>query len=114
MASDLVVALARATQDGHTFFAHNCNRPRGDAPSLHLVGSRQSSLGDTVQLTHVRIPEARRTWAVLGGRAGREPGLQHGVNEKGVAAGCTPIATRLGDGEPGLTGPELVQLALER
>src|SRR3954464_8989167 len=106
MASDLVVALARATQDGHTFFAHNCNRRRGDAPSLHFIGGRESSLGDTLQLSHVRIMEARRTWAVLGGRAGREAGLQHGVNEKGVAAGCTPIVTRLCEGEPGLTGPE--------
>jgi dipeptidase len=114
MASDMVVALARATADGATLFGHNSNRPRGEAASLVLTQGREHSPGEVVQATHLRLPQARHTWTVLGGRAGTVWGLVHGINEKGVAIGCTPIATRLAGDEPGLTGPDLVRLGLER
>src|SRR5438552_4065859 len=114
MASDMVVALARATADGVTLFGHNSNRPRGEAASLVLTPRREHSPGETVRATHLCLPQARHTWAVLGGRAGAAWGYVHGVNEKGVAIGCTPIGTRLGGEEPSLTGPDLVRLGLER
>jgi dipeptidase len=114
MASDMAVALARATLDGHTYFAHNSNRPRGEAPALVRTVGRDHAPGEKVQATHVSLPQAKKTFGVLAGRAGHVPGYQHGVNEKGVAAGCTPIRTRLLNDAPCLTGPDLVQLALER
>jgi dipeptidase len=110
----MAVALARATVDGHTYFAHNSNRPRGEAPALVCTAGRDHAPGEEVQATHVSLPQARRTFGVVGGRAGTVPGYQHGVNEKGVAAGCTPIRTRLLNDNPCLTGPDLVRLALER
>lgn len=114
MASDMAVALARATLDGHTYFAHNSNRPRGEAPALVRTVGRDHAPGEKVQAAHIVLPQARRTFGVLAGRAGNVPGYQHGVNERGVAAGCTPIRTRLLNDVPGLTGPDLVRLALER
>ncbi len=114
MASDMAVALARATLDGHTYFAHNSNRPRGEAPALVRTVGRDHAPGEKVRATHIQLPQARRTYGVLAGRAGNVPGYQHGVNEKGVAAGCTPIRTRLLNDGPCLTGPDLVRLALER
>ena len=114
MASDMAVALARATLDGHTYFAHNCNRPRGEVHALVRTVGRDHAPGEKVSATHVSLPQARRTIGVLAGRSGNAPGYQHGVNEKGVAVGCTPIRTRLLEDGPCLTGPDLVRLALER
>ena len=95
MASDMVVALARATLDGHTLFGHNSNRPRGEGASLVRTAGRDHAPGEMVRATHVAIPQARHTFSVLAGRAGSDWGYQHGVNEKGVAVGDTPIRTRL-------------------
>jgi len=114
MANDMLVALARATQEGHTFFAHNANRPRGEGVSLVHVPGREFVPGEEVHATHLAVPQTRRTWTVLAGRAGLQWGYEHGVNEKGVAVGYTPIHTRLESDRPTLTGPDLVRLALER
>ncbi len=114
MASDMMVALARATSDQHTFFGHNCNRPRGEAVSLVRCPGRSFAPGEMVERPWVHLPQTRHTWAVLAGRAGDDWGYQHGVNEKGVAAGYTPIRTRLEAEAPGLSGPDFVRLALER
>jgi hypothetical protein len=141
MASDMLVALGRATPDGTTLFAHNANRPRGAAAALSLLPGRDHSPGDCHAAAGV--PEVRHTWSALVGHAPEalptpEPppaespnewqvsedappvrsaprlGCHHGVNEKGVAIGCTTIATRLlGEGQA-LTGPELVRLGLQR
>jgi dipeptidase len=114
MASDMVVALARATTDGVTLFGHNSNRPHGEAASLVLTPGREHSPGETMRATYLDLPQTRHTWTVLGGRASGAWGYVHGVNEKGVAIGCTAIDTRLACDEPCLTGPDLVRLGLER
>jgi secernin len=114
MGSDMVVALGRATVDGHTLFGHNNNRPHGEGQSLARVPGRGFAPGESVRATHVDVPQVRQTFTALGCRSGAEWGYQHGVNEKGVAVGVTAIRTRLANEGPGLTGPDLVRLALER
>jgi hypothetical protein len=114
MASDMTVALARSTLDRHTYFGHNSNRPRGEGAWVVHMPGRAFSPGEVVRLPFAMVPQVRRTWTVLAGRAGRDWGYQHGVNEKGVAVGCTPIRTRLEAEVLGLGGPDLVRLTLER
>lgn len=114
MANDMMVALARATLDGHTYFAHNCNQPCGECPTLVRRPGRDYAPGEMVERPWVHLPQARHVWSVLAGRLGTDWGYQHGVNEKGVAVGHTPIHTRLEAEAPGLSGPDLVRLALER
>ncbi|MFO0929472.1 MAG: carcinine hydrolase/isopenicillin-N N-acyltransferase family protein [Gemmataceae bacterium] len=114
MASDMVVALARATQDGFTFFGHNANAHSGETPTLVGTPGSEFAPGDVVELSHLRLPQPRHTFAVLAARLGHERGYPHGVNARGVAIGCTPIATRCPTTEAGLSGPELVRLVLER
>jgi dipeptidase len=110
----MVVALARTTQDGRTWFGHNSNQPHGEAPVLVRLPGRNHAPDEGVAASHRTLVQARHTWTVLGGRAGPIWGCQHGLNEKGVAVGCTTIYTRLAGGEPGLTGTDLVRLARER
>jgi hypothetical protein len=114
MASDMVVALPRATVDGHAFFGHNSNQPASEYPSLVRESGRDHAPGEAVWIREVCVPQARHTLSVLGGRTGTDWGYQHGVNEKGVTLGCSPIRTRLVNEGPCLTGPDLVRLALER
>ncbi|MFO0842936.1 MAG: hypothetical protein U0797_11150 [Gemmataceae bacterium] len=113
MASDMLVALRRSTEDGHTYFGHNATRPRGEALSVVRAAAREFAPGESIQLPRTCMPQARHTFTVLAGRTRDEWGYQYGVNEKGVAVGCTPIRTRLDD-PCGLTGPEVVRLVLER
>jgi hypothetical protein len=108
----MLVVLARATLDGHTLLGYNCDRPSPQA--LVTLPGRSPSPGEVVRATHLELPQARRLWGALGCRCGPTWGLEHGVNEKGVAVGVTSIHTRLERDGPGLTGPDLVRLALER
>lgn len=116
MGSDMVVALARATADGNTLFGHNYNGTTGDeGPGLIREPGRDFAPGESTDATHVSLPQARHTHTVLTVKSRPEDrGYPHGVNEHGVAMGCTGIHTRLSSSEPGLTGPDLVRLGLER
>jgi len=114
MGCDMVVALARATVDGHVLFGHNSNRPEGEGQSLARVPGRAFAPGEAARATHLALPQVRHTATVLACRAGAEWGYRHGLNEHGVAAGMTSIRTRWRGEGPALTGPDLVRLALER
>lgn len=112
MASDMLVALGRATPDGQTLFAHNANRSRGGHAALGLLPAGDHAPGDTT----LGVPEVRHTFAALVAHAADEAANSPycGVNEKGVAVGHTAIATRLLGEGPALSGPDLVRLALQR
>jgi secernin len=114
MMNDMVVALARATADGHTLFGHNSNHRRGRGAALVRTAPRDHAPGEMVQATHLLVPQARHTHGVLAGQTGGGFGYQHGVNDRGVAVAWTAIRTRLLEDSPCLTGPDLVRLTLER
>lgn len=114
MGCDMVVALGRATGGGGTVFGHNSGRPRQEGQSLVRLAGRSFALGEKVRAPFLELPQARQTYAVIGSRPPGLWGLCHGLNEHGVAAGCGLIHTRLRIQGPGLSGPDLVRLALER
>ena len=72
MASDMMVALARATADGRAFFGHNSNRPRGEGCSLVRTPGRHFAPGEVLALARTRVPQVRHTWTVVAGRADRK------------------------------------------
>ncbi len=114
MGNDMVVALPRATADGVTLFGHNCNRPIGEPRALERVPGRTYAPGERIRTPHLSLGQVRSTFTVVAGRFGGRWGYFHGLNERGVAAGVTSVRTRLPGESPGLTGPDLVRLALER
>src|SRR6516225_3826464 len=114
MASDMVVALAPATSDGQTLFGYNCNQLARDVPELVRAAGRAFAPGEKVRASQIELPQVRQTITVLGGRCAGEWGYRHGVNQQGVAVGLTHFRARLTGASPGLTGPDLVRLALER
>ncbi len=114
MASDMVVALGRATAEGQTLFGHNCNHPAGESLGLVREPGRAFAPGEIISLASAALPQVRHTYTVLACRRAGRWGYDHGVNEHGVAVGLTVIRTRLAGERPGLRGTDLVRLALER
>jgi len=111
---DCLVALRDATRDGHTLFAKNSDRPPDEVQLLEWFEPRVESHTIT---TYLEIePYDGETIRFLGSRPSWMWGVEHGVNEAGVAAGNATIYTTLDPrGMPAaLTGMDLVRLALER
>jgi hypothetical protein len=111
---DTMVALGAATAEGVTLFAKNSDRPPHERQVVQHVPSRRE---DVTATTHVAVeghPEP--TFALTGSRPTWMWGMEHGVNEAGVAVGNEMIITTDDPKEevPGLTGMDLVRLALER
>jgi hypothetical protein len=111
---DCLVALGPATVDGSTLFAKNSDRPPAETQVLEWFEPRRELRTTTTYLdiaAHdgdtIRFLGSRPTWMW---------GVEHGVNEAGVAAGNATIFTTLDPraAPPGLTGMDLVRLALER
>lgn len=111
---DLLCALPSAT-DGPTLFAKNSDRPPSERQVLEWLPPRIDE-GST-RATHVEVPAHRAaTLGIVGSRPTWCWGLEHGVNEAGLAAGNATIYTTL-DPRPypdALTGMDLVRLVLER
>jgi secernin len=114
MGSSMFVALGKATTAGHTFFGQNSSRPIGKGQALCLSPGRLFTPGEKLRTQHLEIPQSRQVHAVLGSRPSGLWGLTHGVNSNRVAAGCVELPAALAFVRAGLTGPDLVRLALER
>jgi hypothetical protein len=111
---DCLVALSPATANGSTLFAKNSDRPPSEAQVAERFAPRREN---TTRTTHIEIDGwDRETIAFAGSRPTWMWGVEHGVNVAGVAVGNATIYTTLDPrGAPdGLTGMDLVRLALER
>ncbi len=112
---DVLAALAPTTAAGVTLFAKNSDRPPLERQPLEWSPSRVDS--GTLHATHIDIAASSApTLACVVSRPAWGWGAEHGVNEAGVAVGNTTVYTTLDPrGAPvGLTGMDLVRLALER
>lgn len=112
---DSVVATGGWTASGATLFAKNSDRHEGECQPLHQVSAAAHAGGASVACTHIVIPQAARTHAVIGHSPWWVWGFEHGVNEHGVAIGNQSVFSREPvEDKPGLIGMDLVRLALER
>ena len=112
---DCLCALPVATASGRTLWAKNSDRPPDEPQALEWFPARRDS--GPVRATHVDVdPVLGETIGFLGSRPTWMWGVEHGVNEAGVAAGTETIYTIDDPREvpPALTGMDLVRLALER
>ena len=111
---DCVVALPDATADGATLFAKNSDRPAGEPQALERHDPRRER---TTRCTYISVDGAPgETIGFVGSRPTWLWGVEHGVNDAGVAAGNETIYTTLDPRghPPALLGMDLVRLALER
>jgi dipeptidase len=114
MGGDTVVALGRATVDGHALLAHNSARPFCEGQAVCHAPGKAHAADETVHTQYLKLPQVRQTFTALGHQPAGQWGYTHGVNEHHVAIGHTSWRSRLQGAKPGLTGIDLVRLGLER
>ncbi len=114
MASDLIVALGRATVGAATLFGANHYARTDRRQRLRQLAGGNHPPDEPVRTSYLRLPQARQTYTVLGQQPDGAWGLTHGINENQVAVGVTGWHSRLSGVGGGLTGTDLVRLALER
>ena len=112
---DTLVALGSHTQDGSILFAKNSDRSPNEPQQVIRTFAVDYPEDATVQCTYMTIAQAAHTNACLLCKPSWIWGAEMGANEYGVHIGNEAVFAR----EPikkdsGLTGMDLVRLALER
>lgn len=106
---DTVVARAH---DGSLWLAKNSDREPGEAQGMeHQPRARRTG---RLRCTHLEIEDVAQTNELVVSRPAWMWGAEMGVNEWGLAIGNEAVFTRLPIPALGLTGMDLLRLALER
>ncbi|HEX2572469.1 MAG TPA: carcinine hydrolase/isopenicillin-N N-acyltransferase family protein [Polyangia bacterium] len=100
--------------DHGVWFAKNSDRAANEAQVLDWQPARHHPPGSMVRCTYLTIPQAPRTHAVLLSRPYWMWGAEMAANEHGVLIGNEAVFTRHGVPRRGLTGMDLLRLAVER
>src|SRR4051812_21825495 len=111
---DTMVAMPDSTADGAVWFAKNSDREPGEAQVIEHLPRSNRHAGKTLQCTYLEIPQASETNEVLLSRPFWMWGAEIGSNEHGVTIGNEAVWTKVPIEKTGLTGMDLLRLALER
>ena len=96
-----------------SFFVKNSDRSPNEAQVMEYH-PRQKHLSGTVNCTYIAIPQVEETYEVLLSRPTWMWGAEMGMNEFGLCIGNEAVFTKGAYGKTGLTGLDMVRLALER
>lgn len=103
----------RLTDDG-PLFAKNSDRDPNEAQALEWHPAADHAPGSTVECTWITVDQVAHTHAVLLSRPYWMWGAEIGANEHGVVIGNEAVFTDQPYRSTGLTGMDLLRLALER
>ena len=113
---DTFVALPSATRDRTTLLGKNSDREPEEAQAIMGIPSARYRPGEKLRCTYIEIPQVEETNACVLSKPFQMWGAEMGVNQWGVAIGNEAVFTRLkyNKRNQGLTGMDLLRLALER
>ncbi|BDF77603.1 C69 family dipeptidase [Pyramidobacter piscolens] len=115
-ACDMVVVTPKGSADGNMMWAKNSNRNNEECMTFKFHQGGNHAVGETVKVSHCKIPQAPVTYSVIGAEPYWGWGGEIEMNEKGVCCGNELILTKdpVHHEEEGMNGHDLNRLAVER
>ena len=104
---DTLVALSGATADDSVILAKNSDRPADESQPLFQAPRKRHAPGSLLKCQYIEIPQVEETFALIGSRPYWLWGLEHGMNECGVAIGNEAVFTKETLPDIGLLGMDL-------
>ena len=97
-------------------FAKNSDREPNEAQEILHLGRKSYPNGTPLKTTYITIPQAEKTYEIFLSKPFQMWGAEMGVNEFGVCIGNEAVFTNIKKRKKndGLTGMDLIRLALER
>ncbi|MGE5453933.1 MAG: C69 family dipeptidase, partial [Methylocystaceae bacterium] len=111
---DTMVVLGNSTFDGQVLFAKNSDRHPNEPHIIIQQPRQQHSISSKVRCTYIEVDQAPTTYAVLLLKPSWIWGCEMGANEYGLNIGNEAVFTREPVADTGLTGMDMIRLALER
>ena len=109
---DTIVALGSATKDGTALFGKNSDREPDEVQNIKIYPRQQHRPGEVAQCTYQAIPQVAETARIMLCQPFWMFGAEMGANEYGVAIGNEALFTKEKPDATGLTGMDLLRLAL--
>jgi dipeptidase len=112
---DTFVALPDHTVSGNLIFGKNSDREPNEAQAIIRLPATETNQ-QVVRCTFIQVPQVKRTYEVILSKPFQMWGAEMGVNEHGVVIGNEAVFTKIKipKANDGLTGMDMVRLALER
>lgn len=113
---DTLVALSNFTKNGNLIFAKNSDRESDEAQGIIRIPRISWGKDETLQCTFISIPQVATSYEVILSKPFQIWGAEMGINEFGLVIGNEAVFTNVSipKNNDGLTGMDLLRLALER
>jgi len=111
---DTMVVRGASTRQGQTLMAKNSDRHPNEPHIIIHQPQQQHTVGSKLRCTYIEVEQAPSTYAVLLLKPAWIWGAEMGANEFGLNIGNEAVFTREPVASVGLTGMDMLRLALER